>query len=286
VWVWVVLVVMALVVLLYRPVNGRRRGPALIKNSGPYWRRMYSRRNFLRLGGALVGVGVLAYSGADEACDRWYANHLRSDATDRVAGVVEPFGRRFWFLYWLLLAILDSLYHSSALTRWGRRNFEAMMVGLPTLWSVQYGLGAARPTDQTHGPRWRPFADDNSASGHAFVAAIPWLNAARAAGAWPTRALAQAGSGLTAWSRINDQKHYLSQVLIGYSFAWSAVDAVWQSSPAGSVVPGDGQGDTTTLSQAGDVNHDTKNMDSSKQRDETLKKESLPHRRADDNQNE
>ena len=30
---------------------------------------------------------------------------------------------------------------------------------------------------------------------------------------------------LTGWSRINDRKHCLSQVLLGWTIAWNAVDA-------------------------------------------------------------
>ena len=187
---------------------------------------MYSRRSFLRLGTGLAGVGALAYSGADERIDRWYAGQVRGETGDRLARLVEPWGRRFWFANWLLLAVLDVAYHSSALTRWGRRNWEAMLVGLPTLWGCQYGLGAARPTDNTHGPRWKPLADENSASGHAFMAAIPWLTAARTAGSGWVKGLARVGSTLTAWSRFNDSKHYLSQVLLGYGIAWNAVGAV------------------------------------------------------------
>lgn len=222
----IVLGLTALVVFLHRPVTGRRRGRPLLKSSGSHWRRMYSRRSFLRLGGALLGAGALAYSGTDAACDQWYKEHVRSQSSDRLAKLAEPWGRRFWFLNWLLLATLDATYHSSSFTRWGRRNLEAMLVGLPTLWSLQYGLGGSRPTDETWGPRWHPFADDNTASGHAFMAAIPWLNAARAAGGKSGRALARLGSLLTAWSRFNDRKHYLSQVLLGYGIAWNAVESV------------------------------------------------------------
>ncbi len=228
---WIVFVVTLLAVLVYRPASGRERGSRLLKRTGPRWRRMYSRRNFLRLGAGLVGAGALAYSGADEACESWYSDHVDSAAADQLARLVEPWGRRFWFVNWLLLAILDVTYHSSALTRWGRRNWEAMLVGLPTLWGVQYGLGAARPTDNSHGPRWKPLADENTASGHAFMAAIPWLTAAKTAGRGWARAAAGVGSTLTGWSRFHDRRHYLSQVLLGWGIAWTAVDAVGSQPP-------------------------------------------------------
>jgi membrane-associated phospholipid phosphatase len=192
-------------------------------------RRCYSRRGFLQLGGALLGAGALIYSGADARADRWHRDRVRSLESDELSRGLKSLGERPWFLAWGLVALLDARGRSTSLTRWGRRNFEAMVVGLPLLWSLQYGLGASRPTDGDgrRGPRWgRPLRDDNSASGHAFMGAVPWLTAARMAeGPW-LRAAAYAGSLLTGWSRVNDRKHYLSQVWLGWFAAWSAAAAV------------------------------------------------------------
>ncbi len=223
---WIVLGLMVLAAVFFRPRSDRHRGPPLFSQTAPHWRRCYSRRNFLRLGGALVGAGVFAYSGADEAVERFHSERIRCSLTDSLARLVEPTGRRFLFINWALLAALDWTWHSSSFTRWGRRNFEAILVGLPTLWSLQYGLGGSRPTDPPGDPRWRPLADDNSASGHAFMAAVPWLNLAHLAGGRPGRWSARFASGLTGWSRLNDRKHYLSQVGLGYGIAWTAVEAV------------------------------------------------------------
>jgi len=197
-------------------------------------RRCYSRRGFFKLGGALLGAGALIYSGVDDRADRWHRDRVRSPESDVLARGLKPLGERPWFLAWGLAALLDARWRSTSLTRWGRRNFEAMVVGLPLLWGLQYGLGASRPTDGDglRGPRWgRPLRDDNSASGHAFMGALPWLTAARMAdGPW-LRAAAYAGSLLTGWSRVNDRKHYLSQVWLGWFAAWSAAAAVVAADP-------------------------------------------------------
>lgn len=55
---------------------------------------------------------------------------------------------------------------------------------------------------------------------------MPWLNAARAAGLHRWRPYLLAGSWLSGWSRLNDRKHYLSQVGLGWFIAWQAVSAV------------------------------------------------------------
>lgn len=211
-----------------RAVSGAR-GARPLRDTGRHYRRCYSRRGFLRYGAALLVAGALVYSGADEALDQWHRRSIRGAASDAVARRLKFLGERFFFLYWGVFALLDGLWRSTALSRWGRRNFEAMVVGLPALWTMQYGLGASRPTDSgnTAGPRWRrPFHDDNSASGHAFMGAIPFLTLARAARAPLPRAAALTAAAGTGWSRLNDRKHYLSQVLLGWAAAWRAVEAV------------------------------------------------------------
>ena len=100
-----------------------------------------------------------------------------------------------------------------------------MVLGLPALWTLQRGLGANRPSSDNANPRWAPMRADNSASGHAFMAAVPLLHLAHRLGKAPTRVLARAASMLTGWSRINDRKHYLGQVILGWVIAWNAVQA-------------------------------------------------------------
>ncbi len=225
---WIAIGLSLVCALLVMPGRRRRGGPQapLFKGTGNHWRRKYSRRSFLRLGGATVAAGVLAYSGADEAVDRFHSGTVKSSGTDIASRIVNPFGERFWFVNWFLVAAVDAWFRSGSFSRWGRDNFEALVVGLPVLWTLQRGLGANRPSDENPDPRWRPMSDDNSASGHAFIAAIPWLNLARRSGGRNARWAARFGSALTGWSRINDRKHYLSQVVLGWSIAWNAVEAV------------------------------------------------------------
>ena len=223
---WLSIVVLVLAALLWRSRGPRRKGGHLLRNTGPYWRCNYSRRSFLRLGGALAAAAGLAYSGADEAIESWHSTEVRSSTSDRLAGLVEPAGKKFWFLGWLLVAFSDAYLRTNTFSRWGRKNFEAMLVGLPVLWTLQRGLGANRPSSDDASPRWRPLAAANSASGHAFIAAVPWLNLARRVPSRSLSGLASVLSTLTGWSRLNDRKHYLSQILLGWTIAWNATSAV------------------------------------------------------------
>jgi len=214
--------------LLVMPGRRRRRGEAapLLRGTGRHWRRQYGRRSFLRLGAGILAAGLLAYSGADEAVVRWHDRRVQGRTSDRVAAWLKPLGERYWFLVWLLVGAVDAWVRTGPFSRWGRANLEAMIVGLPTLWTVQRGLGANRPSSDEPDPRWRPLAADNAASGHAFMAAVPWLNLAVRSHGRPTRLLAGAASWLTGWTRLNDRKHYLSQIVLGWLIAWNAVSAV------------------------------------------------------------
>jgi membrane-associated phospholipid phosphatase len=233
--VWIAIGLSLVAAFLVAPSRRRRTGAMapLFVGTGRHWRRNYSsRRTFLRLGGALAAAAALAWTGADEAVERWHTDQVRGSFSDRLAAWVKPWGERYWFVNWLLVAAIDAWVRTNAFTRWGRKNFEAMAVGLPTLWTLQRGLGANRPSSDDPSPRWRPLAADNAASGHAFIAAIPWLNLVRRTEATWLRPAARGASVLTGWSRLNDRKHYLSQVMLGWTIAYNAVDAVTDAASA------------------------------------------------------
>jgi hypothetical protein len=230
-WVAIALsVVCALLVLPAAWGPTCRRGPGrqapLFVGTGRHWRRNFGRRAFLRLGGATVLAGVLVYSGADEAVEGFYACKVRSGGTDHTARLAKFGGERFWFLNWLVVAAIDAWWQSGSFSRWGRANFEAMVVGLPVLWTMQRGLGANRPSSDAGDPRWRPLAADNSASGHAFIGAVPWLNLAARCGRRPLAVTSRMASVVTGWSRLNDRRHYPSQIILGWTIAYNAVTAV------------------------------------------------------------
>ena len=86
-------------------------------------------------------------------------------------------------------------------------------------------IGASRPGETVAGSRWRPFNDSNGVSGHAFVGAVPFLVAAKHAERPLVKVALIAGSTLTGYSRIYQDKHYLSQALLGWSIAHLAVEA-------------------------------------------------------------
>ena len=79
------------------------------------------------------------------------------------------------------------------------------------------------------------------------MGAVPFLTAAQMIESKPIRWVLYAASALTAWSRVNDDKHYVSQAALGWYMAWRAVRSVEGSEQQGStridILPmGDGAG--------------------------------------------
>lgn len=229
-FVALILAILLLAVQLTDGLRQRRNAPP--RSPGPVTqlrqtgRRLYTRRNLLKLAGATAGGAVLAYSGLDTLFDGLHRDRIRGNTSDAIAHVAKGFGESEIAAAPLLYMIADQALPGTAIGRWGRQCFTATATGLPVLWSWQRILGGSRPSDQkAWGPRYRPFTDENSVSGHTFLGAIPFLVAAREighpVGAWGMRAL----SPLTGWSRLNDERHYLSQVILGYALAVEAAAA-------------------------------------------------------------
>ena len=115
---------------------------------------------------------------------------------------------------------------ADTLGEWGDRSFRATLVGVPTLLILQRGLGGSRPNDINGTSDWSFWNDDNGASGHAFIGAIPFLSAAQMTDNQFLKASLICASTAVAWSRVNDNDHFLSQSIIGWMIAFTAVNAV------------------------------------------------------------
>jgi membrane-associated phospholipid phosphatase len=103
---------------------------------------------------------------------------------------------------------------------------RSFIVGGPAVLVLQRVLGATRPEVHTHGSRWVPFYAANSVSGHAFVGGISFINAAMITDNVPLKSALYAASVLPAWSRVIQDKHYLSQAILGWWMAYLSASAV------------------------------------------------------------
>jgi len=188
---------------------------------------------------ASVGVAApMANGSADEDVHHWYQERIHRDGMDPVsttagiAGqvwVVLPVGLEFARL---LGHVDEEAFHDGGLFEWSNRSLRACAVGYPPILALFGLLGGDRPSD---GPsHWEPLHGFHGVSGHTFVGAVPFLTAAAMTDNVFLKAPLIVGSFATGWSRIHDDKHYLSQVLLGWWIAalatWS-VDQTQQSAP-------------------------------------------------------
>ena len=95
--------------------------------------------------------------------------------------------------------------------------------------AMQMLTGASRPGETDDGSTWKPFQDNNGVSGHSFIGAVPFLCAAKMTDDPLWKAAFYAGSTLAGLSRINDDRHYTSQVFLGWWMAYLAATAVDQT---------------------------------------------------------
>jgi len=178
---------------------------------------------------ALGLAATFAHTSIDQEVRDWYQDQIRDSHTDRWARHGKHFGELYTIGIYggvlLLGKMTEKTCVGSLANEWADRSLRSVAVGGPAVLTLQFVLGAARPVEM-EGSHWRPFNDTNAVSGHAFLGAIPFLTAASMTENRLLRSGLMIASGWTAWSRINDDQHYLSQAMLGWFFAWQAVQSV------------------------------------------------------------
>jgi hypothetical protein len=108
--------------------------------------------------------------------------------------------------------------HNSTMEEWAQKSFRATLVGEPTVVFLAPAIGADRPDEgDSH---WRPYRNIRGVSGHTFVAGVPFITAAKMSENPYLKAIFYGISTFTGISRINDDKHYFSQVALGWYIAY------------------------------------------------------------------
>ncbi len=115
---------------------------------------------------------------------------------------------------------------AESLEQWSGRSLRGMAVGAVPVLALQYIIGSSRPGESSAGSKWKPFQDNNGVSGHAFIGAVPFWTAAQMTDNIPLEVVFYAGGTLAGISRIHDDAHYLSQVVMGWWIAGLSVAAV------------------------------------------------------------
>lgn len=206
----------------------------LLAEVGQDYRDLYlDGGSMARLGAGLLAAGVLANGPHDADFRDFFQGRLRGGFTDAASDIASVPGDAFVAVPALLAAY--ALVGEGALRNWAGNSLRAILVGAPAGLLLQYSTGGARPEEGGSG--WRPLSNNNGLSGHAFIGAAPLLTAARAEPDRRLKALYYGLSLLPALSRVNDEKHYLSQVALGWWLAYLSTGVVEGRGRAWSVGP-------------------------------------------------
>jgi hypothetical protein len=192
----------------------------------------YSCRGVALMGLGLGVAAILANTSLDQEFQQWHDRDVQSDSSDDLADFFTWFGEGQITIPIYAAAALaappsDSTgYPLSVIGEWGSRCSRSVLVGGPPMLAFKYFLNASRPADEFTS-RWRPCDEPyrgGAVSGHAFMGAIPFLNAAKMTDNLAMKAALYTVSVMPAWARLNDRRHYLSQAMLGWWFAYLAAD--------------------------------------------------------------
>ncbi len=195
------------------------------------YRNYYSWENFgMLVAGFSVGA-AFANTNIDQTLRNEYQDHVRSSGSDQFAPWAKEFGTGGVMLPAMAAGWLagEALYEwpvGEAIGDWGDRSLRSAAVGAAPMLFMQYATGASRPGETSAESHWKPFTDSNGVSGHAFIGGLVFINAAKETENPWLKAGFYACSALPGWSRINDDAHYPSQVLLGWWMAYCAATAV------------------------------------------------------------
>jgi len=192
---------------------------------------LYNCNDAGNFGSVLLGSALLANTKMDRNFKNWYQDDVRTRSGDKFAKVAKVFGEGQIFIPIMATSALSyrllqdrQLLPDCILGDFTSRTFRGYLVGAPTLLVFQQVLGGDRPC---WGPSyWKPFHQPVALSGHAFIGAVPFITAAQMTNDIRLKCLYYTLSTFTAWSRVNDDRHYLSQAILGWYLAYLSVRAV------------------------------------------------------------
>lgn len=182
---------------------------------------------------AVLIVGVIgAATLADRGLNGWIQDH-RSSGSDAVARVFRNGGQPevvFGIGGGMLAAGVIS--GRPALRRRGGRVLASLAVAGLTSTAIKRLAGRLRPAATTDPFLFKPFSNHESfPSGHATMAfALATSLSHEIRNRWATAALYTFATG-TAWSRMNDRRHWLSDVLAGAAVGFTAARIIEKHPP-------------------------------------------------------
>jgi len=193
------------------------------------YRNFYSKENIFRLATVIGAAGVFANTSLDGNFQDYFQENIRTKSTNAFSKLIHDSGNgKITIPIYLTVTFVSEFaketYFGSIINKWGKRTLRSYLVGVPVLLTFQRVLGGSRPYE--FGSFWHLYNDANSVSGHSFMGAIPFLSAAKMADNIYLKSSFYLASTLTGLTRINDNKHFISQVALGWWIAYISSDVV------------------------------------------------------------
>lgn len=183
---------------------------------------------------AAVAVGGLAALSLADKPVNTAIQDMRSPTTDDIANVLKYMGQPVVFVPATLVPIVVGLLsHNENLTMSGVRIGSSLLLAGATTGLLKYTVGRWRPDESSTQYKFSPVSTshDSWPSGHTTMAfALAASASYEIHRTWATVGLYTLAAG-TGWSRMNDEKHWLTDVggglLIGITSA-KFIDRQWK----------------------------------------------------------
>jgi membrane-associated phospholipid phosphatase len=165
--------------------------------------------------GAGLGIVALASLVDDPIRDELQAN--RTTGKDDVSGVFRQMGEpEIYGTIGLGTLTIGVITGNDRITRAGGRISGGLLIAAATTTFLKHATGRGRPSHFSDSHRFRPFSGrDSWPSGHATMAFALAASVSDEIRSTPVTITLYSAATLTGWSRMNDNRHWLSDVLAG-----------------------------------------------------------------------
>jgi len=179
------------------------------------------RENLTMLGIGVAGAAVFANTNMDMYIRNKYQDDLRSNGTDKATRIFNISAASIALVIapaYLGAYGAGKLFNNATMVDWAENSFRATVVGAPALLFLTAATGADRPAEGDS--KWGGYQNFHGVSGHTYFSAVPFITAAKMSENPYQKAILYGLSTFTGLSRINDDRHYFSQVALGWYLAY------------------------------------------------------------------
>jgi membrane-associated phospholipid phosphatase len=166
---------------------------------------------------AVAVAGIVVASGFLDATVQDYTQDHRTETKDDIASIFRHMGQPEVYATVGLGTILTGLLASDdEITRAGGRITASLVTAGASTGIIKYVVGRKRPNSTTDPDEFEPFSGNASfPSGHTALAFALAASVSNEVHFWPAQLGLYSAATLTGWSRINDNQHWLSDVMGG-----------------------------------------------------------------------